>query len=109
VFEAAVNAEAIIPTVYSFGTKFWLLTNLSATESEKFRENLMFTYYKGRVRRSLHYLIYNFFCRPAFYSVGTGVLSQGLKGPRREADRASPSTSEVKKRGAIPPVCHMSS
>jgi hypothetical protein len=37
-----------------------------------------------------------------------GTLSPGVKQQRREADHSSPSSAEVKKGGAIPPLPHVS-
>jgi hypothetical protein len=38
-----------------------------------------------------------------------GALSQEIKRQGREADHSPPSSDEVRKRGAIPPLPHMSS
>jgi hypothetical protein len=40
----------------------------------------------------------------AFYPVGTGALSQGVKRQGREANYSPPSSAEVKNDGDIPPV-----
>jgi hypothetical protein len=37
----------------------------------------------------------------------TGVLSRGLRRPGREADHSSPTSAEVKNRGAESPLPHM--
>jgi hypothetical protein len=44
---------------------------------------------------------------PASYPMGAGALFPGAKHPGREADHFSPSSAEVKKGGAIPPLSHM--
>jgi hypothetical protein len=41
---------------------------------------------------------------PASYPMGTEGSSLGLKGPGREADHSPPSSAEVKKSGALPPL-----
>jgi hypothetical protein len=43
---------------------------------------------------------------PKFY--GTTTNSMGMKWPRREADQSPPSSVEVKKAGATPPLSHIS-
>jgi hypothetical protein len=42
-------------------------------------------------------------------SVATGVVSQGAKTMRHEADPSPPSSAEVRNDGAIPPFVHISS
>jgi hypothetical protein len=45
---------------------------------------------------------------PASYRVGSGALSPGVKGSRREADHSPASSAEVKNGGAIlPPYISM--
>jgi hypothetical protein len=43
---------------------------------------------------------------PASYPMGTGALFLGIKRPGTEADHSPPSSAEVKKAGAIPPLPH---
>jgi hypothetical protein len=43
------------------------------------------------------------------YPMGTGGSFPGVKWQGREADHSPPSSAEVKKGGAIPPLTHMSS
>jgi hypothetical protein len=40
---------------------------------------------------------------PAFYPMGTGALSSGVKQPRLQADHSPAYSAEVKKGGAISP------
>jgi hypothetical protein len=45
----------------------------------------------------------------ASYSMGTGGFSPEVKWQGHEADHSPPTSAEVKKGGAIPPLPHMSS
>jgi hypothetical protein len=45
---------------------------------------------------------------PSSYTI-PGTLSPGVKGQEREADNSPPSSTKVKKGGAIPPLPHTSS
>jgi hypothetical protein len=46
---------------------------------------------------------------PASYPMGTRDVFSGVKRPKREVDHSSPSSSEAKVRGAIPPLTNTSS
>jgi hypothetical protein len=51
----------------------------------------------GAANFSLHHRVQNSsVAHTAFYTVGTGALSLGVKRPGRQADHSPPSTAEVK-------------
>jgi hypothetical protein len=63
----------------------------------------------ARARDFLHSVLTGSEAHPASYPIGTGISFPGIKGPGREADRAHPSSVEVKNGGTIPPLPSMSS
>jgi hypothetical protein len=46
---------------------------------------------------------------PAYYIMGTGVISPGVKGQGRKADHSPPPSAEVNNSSSIPPLPHKSS